>query len=685
VKTFRIDYDYEEQYKRLKSETYHTGFKVNYNYNNAGELANITAKDKTIWQLNEINAYGQIEQFTQNGVVTKLGYTEKGLPDYIQTKKGEDFLMNYDYGFTSDGNLQFRHDKITENKETFTYDDANHQLTAWDIFNNVDDDNYTTPRGGGSMQFALNGNVESKQCEQFLGGGVETLFEYGATENNAGPHALTGYYGNPVHKQQQKLTHTAFNKVETVSLKDLSDQQLKKLAITYGVDQQRRLTEFFAADGTSTTLKRYYFDNYEEEEYGDGSNRKIYYISGGNGLAAMYINDDANSKTGLYLAHTDYQGSLTALSDINGNVVERFAYDPWGNRRNAQKWEEALNTEGKYIYTSRGYTLHEHLDDYGLINMNGRVYDPLISRFLSPDPFVQAPNMAMGFNRYAYCLNNPMIYTDPSGEIWGLLFNAVAISAGWWAINTTANAINNDQNWFEAAKNTPIVVGNYTVPKKANFDINYHFLDKSIMTNRFDEDLSLDMIVMPNIENPDFTPDYFNKGMGDLAELKKSYNLRQNGFGYISNKQSSGYQYTPSRRLRTVRYMNGVIGPEPSVKGEIVNGFSTTWVEYKGERMYYSKDYSYRIVNPYSINTAFDEGRVYNKDMYTGGYAFGYMGGFSAGVSLVLNRVMMLNNEHVHHAYSFERGLINGYNDRRNGYKSYYELPSFERRDLITP
>ncbi len=58
---------------------------------------------------------------------------------------------------------------------------------------------------------------------------------------------------------------------------------------------------------------------------------------------------------------------------------------------------------------------HEHLYDFGLINMNGRVYDPLTSSFLSPDIYVQDPTTQQGFNRYAYCMYNPLKYVDPSG------------------------------------------------------------------------------------------------------------------------------------------------------------------------------------------------------------------------------------------------------------------------------
>jgi len=73
---------------------------------------------------------------------------------------------------------------------------------------------------------------------------------------------------------------------------------------------------------------------------------------------------------------------------------------------------------------NRGYTGHEHLDAFGIINMNGRVYDPLTAMFFSPDPYVQAPGNWVNYNRYGYCYGNPFKYTDPSGEIFGLAIAA---------------------------------------------------------------------------------------------------------------------------------------------------------------------------------------------------------------------------------------------------------------------
>ena len=73
----------------------------------------------------------------------------------------------------------------------------------------------------------------------------------------------------------------------------------------------------------------------------------------------------------------------------------------------------------------RGFTGHEHLYSFGLVNMNGRVYDPVTSTFLSVDNYVQDPSYTQNFNRYAYCLNNPLKYTDPDGEWAHLLIGAL--------------------------------------------------------------------------------------------------------------------------------------------------------------------------------------------------------------------------------------------------------------------
>ena len=69
------------------------------------------------------------------------------------------------------------------------------------------------------------------------------------------------------------------------------------------------------------------------------------------------------------------------------------------------------------------------LAEFDIINMNGRLYDPVLGRFFSPDNYVQMPDNSQNFNRYSYCLNNPLKYTDPSGNLFGVDDAIIALAA----------------------------------------------------------------------------------------------------------------------------------------------------------------------------------------------------------------------------------------------------------------
>jgi RHS repeat-associated protein len=98
-------------------------------------------------------------------------------------------------------------------------------------------------------------------------------------------------------------------------------------------------------------------------------------------------------------------GSADTISTSSGQTFEQ-RFDPFGAPSPA-------NSD----ITRSGYTGHQHDDDLGLIDMNGRVYDPLAARFLTADPIMQAPHWSQGMNRYAYVFNDPINATDPSGFI----------------------------------------------------------------------------------------------------------------------------------------------------------------------------------------------------------------------------------------------------------------------------
>ncbi|MCF6169675.1 MAG: hypothetical protein L3J66_01685 [Bacteroidales bacterium] len=97
----------------------------------------------------------------------------------------------------------------------------------------------------------------------------------------------------------------------------------------------------------------------------------------------------------LFAIHKDHLGSLTHVLDENSNLIEEQNFDAWGRRRNPQTWTYE-NVQENYLF-DRGFTLHEHLDGFKLINMNGRMYDPVVARFLSVDPRITVVRACSSF------------------------------------------------------------------------------------------------------------------------------------------------------------------------------------------------------------------------------------------------------------------------------------------------
>ena len=191
-----------------------------------------------------------------------------------------------------------------------------------------------------------------------------------------------------------------------------------KYTITYGPDLERCYT-YYKKNGVIQYYTYYgvgYENCYHQETGTTVYTLRTYYVNTPDGLSGIVRYDSRTGTYTPYAVETDHLGSITALYNSSGTKVLAAGYDAWGRR---------TVTTGTLEFR-RGYTGHEHIDGYDLINMNGRVYDPLIGRFLSPDMYVQLPGFSQSFNRYSYCLNNPLKYTDPDGES---IIGAVVVGA----------------------------------------------------------------------------------------------------------------------------------------------------------------------------------------------------------------------------------------------------------------
>jgi RHS repeat-associated protein len=187
-------------------------------------------------------------------------------------------------------------------------------------------------------------------------------------------------------------------------------------AWVYTYDYANRLTK---VEENSATLEEYVYDGDGKRiQVTDSSKTTIYIYSGLNVLyeetmnsAATYIygptgriakRTTINQESNIFYYHTDHLGSTRLVTDENKNVVSASTYHPFGDPDTAEGQEH-------YLFTGK------EKDVTGLYYYGARYYDPEIGRFLTRDPVAGNPHVPMSLNRYSYCLDNPLKYTDPMG------------------------------------------------------------------------------------------------------------------------------------------------------------------------------------------------------------------------------------------------------------------------------
>ena len=248
-------------------------------------------------------------------------------------------------------------------------------------------------------------------------------------------------------------SYTSYNMPNVITygnfITNTTSTQDRTLSFIYGPEHQRiRQTVALTGSGTSAYFagSTWYLNgedslglSYEKEIRANGTIENKHYVRSGDTVFAMFTSR-TGTLNGLPATSTsylqqDHLGSIAAITSETGTVTERLAYDPWGKRRFITTTPGLPDNLDAIVglKTDRGYTEHEHLDEIGVVHMNGRIYDPLIGRFMSADPIIQDPENLKSFNRYSYVSNNPLFYTDPTG------YNAYHDSysgAGYGSTNT---------------------------------------------------------------------------------------------------------------------------------------------------------------------------------------------------------------------------------------------------------
>ncbi|WLQ13235.1 FG-GAP-like repeat-containing protein [Hahella aquimaris] len=418
--TFSMGYGYDNDTGKMDLQVYPTGDSVLRRYNSIGYLEAVVNADdprEVYWQAESMDARGHLNQFRYgNAVTTQREYDPKTgrlkrTSSFILASTGAIHDLAFDYDEV--GNLTSREDRFRRLSESFTYDELN-RLDSTSFTRSVGGQRVTSNSG---VDIALNGNIESKSgVGAYTYGTAEAQCQSSAASSYVNPYAVSSISGeksaqycydkngNQISGDGRTIKYNAFNQPYEMAKGGI------KVSFAYGPDlSQTQRIDVIPGENTKTT---YYVDGLYEKIVEGGSTKHKLYI----GDFAVFTRE-GNKLTKEYI-HRDNQGGVSFITDVRGREVERLSYDPWGLRRNALTWDDINVYAYKAKATTQGYTGHEHVDAMGLIHMGGRVYDPIIGRFLSADPIVQAPSMSQSFNRYSYVMNNPLSMTDPSGYEW---------------------------------------------------------------------------------------------------------------------------------------------------------------------------------------------------------------------------------------------------------------------------
>ena len=369
--TYSFSYEYNGNDK-LSKTTYPGELEESYLYDHYGFKSQSAIGDKVIYKVESTDGLVSNTSF-MGKLTTTLTRDARGYESNRRITRGSSILENFDetYDGTFDNLLSRK--RNNEPLEYFGYDNMDRLVSV--------------KRGDDEIMrvsYAPNGNILFKT-------GVGN-FSY---DKNVRPHAVTEVENADGKIPGEALT-TSFNDFGKIELIDDAGKNLR-MDIAYGPGQQRWYSEL-SKNGTDirTTV---YAGEYEKVTE-NGKSREFYYLDGN----TIAVRENGTVKT--YLAFTDNLGSILSVMDENGAKVFDASYDAWGRQT------VTLNAIGLH----RGYTGHEMLNEFDIINMNGRLYDPILGRFFSPDNYLQMPDNSQNFNRYSYCLNNPLKYSDPSGE-----------------------------------------------------------------------------------------------------------------------------------------------------------------------------------------------------------------------------------------------------------------------------
>ena len=383
-------------------------------------LSQVNWGTTTIFQLTGVGAQGLPSSVSTGPLTRSYSYNAAGKPTLRVAGTGQATLMNMSYSYNNTtGNMASRTNYMASLSESFSYDTLD-RLTSY---------------GGISVSYDNYGNITSK-------GDVGT-YGYNRTDKPFAVTDVTLTDNTLSSLNDQTVSYTSFNRLYEIEEGDIT------ATFTYNDNYERVRMHLTTDDNIgpmspmgdggqgrfqSILMTRYYLGGrYEYETSMSGWQERLYLNGDYYSATAVYTKEQIHvlkgdsdkggivgpglpiAKTLRYIVR-DHLGSITHVVSSTGTVLQELSYDAWGRLRNPQTYQVYAPGSEPTLVLGRGYCGHEHIQQFGLINMNARLYDPVLGRFLSPDPYVQMPDFAQNYNRYSYCMNSPLMYVDKDGK-----------------------------------------------------------------------------------------------------------------------------------------------------------------------------------------------------------------------------------------------------------------------------
>ena len=426
-----------------------------YSYGHLKQVS--TPEYGVIYDLVKDNVRSQPTEIQTGGVKRKYEYSYFGLPVRRTVQSSTRMVSDWVYAFDNKyRNLAQRLDNLRSRAEGFEYDALNRLVK----FNGI------------SVGYDINGNILSK--------GDVGSFEYTVPGK---PYAVSGVNVSveEIPVSTQNITYTSFARPSRIvegsdTISFVYNGSFDRVRMAQKSGSTKIMSLHYVGGCYELNTQTYPIKRAEERLYLLGGYYKApavirkfvgyivsvndqvddanesgeftdYDITSDVGADHVSISEVNSNEKDIFFILRDYLGSITHILSYNGNVVQELSYDAWGRLRDPETLKVYLPGEEPTLILGRGFCGHEHITRMGLINMNARLYDPVLGRFLSPDPNVQCPDWVQNMNRYTYAMNNPLSYIDEDGEFFWFIVGAAAVVGGVANVATHWNEIRSTGGW----------------------------------------------------------------------------------------------------------------------------------------------------------------------------------------------------------------------------------------------